>query len=88
MADTLLNEDWDDEDDKKNRGKIDRVSVSLTEPYEVEHFIDAYLKRRGVTDNKKNRDLIDAKMRQYPGRAPIQRKELNDWLDQQLQVKK
>lgn len=36
--------DWSKHDNKKYIGKIDRIYVSMTEDYEVEYFIDQYLK--------------------------------------------
>ena len=84
MADTNLNEDWNDEDNKRYRGKIDRVFVSLTEYYESHYFIDHYLESHKSTVNAANRKVIGDAMDRYPGRAPVQRTELTKWLDTQI----
>jgi len=72
---------WENNDNKWYRGKHDRIRVSLTEDYEVEYFIDAYLKRRSADVTHANRTVIANKMEDYPGRAPIMRDALNTWLD-------
>lgn len=73
---------WKKEDNKNYTGKIDRIYVSMTEDWEVEYFIDKYLKDHnyGLTD--KNRDNVLGVMEKFPGKAPIKRddmiKHLND----------
>lgn len=74
---------WSREDNKKYRGKIDRVFVSMTETWETEHFIDQYLKTRGRDVNNENRDIVSAKLETAPGRAPHLRDDLNAWLDKE-----
>ncbi len=78
---------WNRSDNKKYRGKIDRVFVSLTESWEVEYFIDHYLKTRGKDVSDSNRDLIADKLEGVPGRAPHKRDDLNAWLDEQYGFK-
>ncbi|MBD8597805.1 MULTISPECIES: hypothetical protein [Pseudomonas] len=78
---------WNRSDNKKYRGKIDRIFVSLTESWEVEYFIDHYLKTRGKDISDSNRDLLAAKLEDAPGHAPHKRDELNTWLDGQYGVK-
>lgn len=74
---------WKNDDNKNYRGKIDRVNVSLTENWEVEYFIDQYLKtrRRDLTDA--NRSLVAHKLEKAPGQAPFKRADLNAWLDKE-----
>ncbi|HEV7270726.1 hypothetical protein [Pseudoxanthomonas sp.] len=72
---------WNSEDNKHYRGPIDRVFVSQTEQYEVKHFIDQYLKTRGYDMTDANRRTVGQKMEQYPGRAPVLRKDLEAFLD-------
>lgn len=76
--------DWSDHDNKRYTGKLDRIYVSRDEEYEVEYFIDQYLKTRGYGVTNKNRDAIAGWIEQYPGKAPVKRDELNDWLDGKL----
>lgn len=78
---------WSREDNKRYRGKIDRVFVSMTESWEVEYFIDHYLKTRGRDISNKNRDLVADKLENAPGRAPFKRDDLNNWLDKEYGLK-
>lgn len=68
-------------DNKDIRGPIDQVFVALTEPYELSFFVDQYLKTRGYAVTDPNRQKVRAKIATYAGRAPIQRDELNAFLD-------
>ncbi len=79
--------DWSGHDNKKYIGKIDRIYVSMTEDYEVEYFIDQYLKTKGFAVNNGNRDVIAGEMEKYPGRAPIKRDELVAFLDGRVKKK-
>ena len=72
---------WTAQDNKKCRGKIDRIYVSMTEYYEADYFIDHYLTSRGFAVHDSNRKIIGDWMDQYPGSAPIRRDALNAWLD-------
>ncbi|MGQ3824216.1 hypothetical protein [Pseudomonas alliivorans] len=74
---------WKSEDNKKYRGKLDRIYVSETEKWEVEYFIEQYLKTRNYTQNEKNRSLVAHKLEDAPGKAPHKRDDLNVWLDKQ-----
>lgn len=73
--------DWSSHDNKKYIGKIDRVNVSMTEYYEVEYFIDHYLKSRDFQVSNKNRDVIVNALENYPGKVPFKRDDLNAYLD-------
>jgi len=73
--------DWSKHDNKKYIGKIDRIFVSMTETYEVEYFIDAYLKTREFIVSDKNRNIIADALEKYSGRAPFKRDDLNAYLD-------
>lgn len=72
---------WQAQDNKKYRGKIDRIYVSMTEHYEVDYFIDHYLSSRSFNLHDGNRKIIGDWMDLYPGRVPIRRDELTTWLD-------
>lgn len=72
---------WSDHDNKKYIGKIDRIHVSMTEHYEVEYFIDQYLKTRNYAVSNANRDKVAKALETYPGKAPFKRDELNQYLD-------
>lgn len=75
---------WNQQDNKKYRGKIDRVFVSMTEYYEVDFFVEQYLKKNNYAVTDANRDIIHAHMETYPGRAPIQRVALEQWIDERI----
>lgn len=74
---------WRSEDNKKYRGKIDRIYVSMSETWEVEHFIEQYLKTRNYQLTEENRSLVAHQLEHAPGKAPHKRDELNAWLDGQ-----
>ena len=71
---------WSDQDNKNIRGPKDSIYVSLTEPWEVNYFIDHYLQSRyTVTD--KNREIVRESIKQYSGRSPVLRSTLEAYLD-------
>lgn len=72
---------WNSEDNKHYRGPIDRIFVSRTEEYEVDYFIDQYLKTRSYEVTDENRKKVGKKMEGYSGRAPILRTDLEAFLD-------
>lgn len=78
---------WRKEDNKNYRGKIDRVFVSMTEPWEVEHFVDTYLTTRGADLNDANRGVILNAMEDYPGKAPVLREDLVKFLNTRITIK-
>jgi hypothetical protein len=73
--------DWSKHDNKKYIGKIDRIYVSMTEDYEVEYFIDQYLKTHKYEVSNKNRDIVAAALEDYDGRAPFKREDLIQFLE-------
>jgi hypothetical protein len=78
---------WSDHDNKKYIGKLDRIYVSMTEHYEVEYFIDKYLKDHGFSVSNKSRDVIAGALEQYPGKAPFKRDDLIAFLDKRITKK-
>ncbi|MBF4207498.1 hypothetical protein EI533_07135 [Pseudomonas donghuensis] len=74
---------WKNDDNKKYRGKLDRIYVSTTEHWEVEYFIDQYLKTRKRQMTDQNRSLVAHKLEDLPGKAPHKRDDVNAWLDKQ-----
>ena len=84
MANDFLNEDWNADDNKQYRGKIDRMYVALTEDYEVSYFVDKYLEAHNSPRNEKNRTVIKQVLKRCPLKAPIRREELVEWLDGQV----
>ena len=74
---------WKSDDNKKYRGKIERIYVSLTESWEVEYYIEHYLKTRGRSLSDENRSKVAHKLEGSPGRAPHMRSDLNAWLDKE-----
>ena len=79
---------WNAQDNKKYRGKIDRIYVSMTESYEVDYYVGHYLKTRGYGDNDENRNVIHQQMDAYTGYAPIMREKMDSWLDSRVSKKK
>ncbi len=75
---------WAAQDNKKYRGKIDRIYVSMTEHYEVDYYVGQYLKRKNYADTDANRAVIHKQMDLYPGRAPILRTDMDHWLDSRV----
>lgn len=73
--------DWSNHDNKKYKGKIDRIYVSMTEYYEVEYFIDKYLSDRNYGVNNENRDIIADALERYKGKSPYKRDDLINYLD-------
>lgn len=73
--------DWSSHDNKRYIGKIDRIYVAMTETYEVEYFIDQYLKTRNYAVSNENRDKVAKALEGYSGRAPFKRDDLNLYLD-------
>jgi hypothetical protein len=73
--------DWSKHDNKKYIGKIDRVFVALSEPWEVEYYIDHYLETRKYPVNNKSRNIVAADLENAPGRAPHKREDLDTYLD-------
>ncbi|KEZ72795.1 hypothetical protein C5I_0117355 [Pseudomonas syringae pv. syringae FF5] len=78
---------WKSDDNKKYRGKIDRVFVSLTEYWETEYFIDHYLKTRGCAVSDENQSKVAHKLEDAPGKAPHKRDDLIAWLDKEWGLK-
>jgi len=72
---------WAQQDNRHYRGHMDRINVSRTEDWEVNYFIDHYLKTRsyGLTDE--NRRIVGQAMEAYQGRVPVKRDDLSAFLD-------
>jgi hypothetical protein len=79
--------DWSSHDNKRYRGKIDRIYVSMSETYEVEYYIDHYLESRGFDISNNNRDIVAGALEQFPGRAPFKRADLDTFLDSKFKKK-
>ena len=75
---------WQTQDNKHQRGKIDRVFVSQTAYYERHHFIDHYLKSNSFEISEKNRGIVADAMDTYPGKAPILRDALTTYLNEKF----
>lgn len=75
---------WQDQDNKKQRGKIDRIYVSPTEYYELHHYVDHYLQSNAFDVSDKNRQTVTNAIDGYPGSAPIQRDALTDYLNKKF----
>jgi hypothetical protein len=79
---------WNTQDNKRYRGKIDRIYVSRTETYEVDYFVDDYLRTRSYAVNDESRRAMHGWLDAYPGRAPILRTDLEKWLDANVTPKR
>ena len=68
-------------DNKKYIGKIDRIRVSETEHYEVDYFVDHYLKTKGYGVSAENRKVLHGYLEDYPHHGTVMRDHLTQWLD-------
>lgn len=75
---------WPQSDNKHYRGLIDRIFVSLTEWWEVDYYVAHYLQRHNSPVTPQNRAVIHGVMDRFPGRRPIQRTDMDTWLDSQV----
>ncbi len=73
---------WQRSDKKRYSGKIESIFVSITEAWDVEHFIDEYLELRGFQVNDMNRDRIALRLEAVPGQRPYRAVQLVAWLDE------
>jgi hypothetical protein len=71
---------WQDKD-KKQPNVINRIFVSETEYCEVDYYVDHYLVTRNYAVSEKHRNIVIAKLKEYPGKAPVKRDDLNTFLD-------
>lgn len=69
----LLHEIWPAEDNTKIVGRPDSIYVSLSEKYELRHFIEAILDEAGMTHNDANKQAVLDAIRSFPGKPPILR---------------
>ncbi len=67
--------------DNPTPNAIDKVFVSQTESWEVNHFVDHYLKTNNYTVNENNRRAVRDAIKEFPGRAPVKRADLSTFLD-------
>ena len=74
-------------DNKKYRGKIDRIRVSMSEEYEVDYFVEHYLRTRKFANTAENEKALHSHLEQYPHSGTVMRDALTAWLDARL-VKK
>lgn len=72
---------WDDQDNKKQRGQIDRMYVSPTEPYEVAYYVDFYLESNKFQLSDENRKKVLKAIEGCTLEPPIQRDVLTAFLD-------
>lgn len=72
---------WNSQDDKQYRGRLDDMLVSRTEGYEMAYATDDYLKSRNFRVTDENRRIIRDWINAYPGRVPILRSALYAWMD-------
>jgi hypothetical protein len=67
--------------DNPKPNAIDRVFVSQTESWEVNHFVDHYLRSNNYSVDENNRQIVRDAMKHFPGRAPVKRTDLTAFLD-------
>lgn len=82
----MQSSNWNQQDNKRYTGIGDQIFVSLTESYERQYFVDAYLRRRQALITDGNRRVVNAHIDQYTGRAPILRSALTLYLDGRITV--
>ena len=64
---------WDAEDSKYYTGRLDRIYVSPSESWDVNHFIKHYLLSHRRLDTDINRTTVGKILEQYPAHAPWSR---------------
>lgn len=72
---------WNASVSKHYRGPIERVYVSLREAYDVDEYIERYLRTRGYALNDDNRRMVGGKLEKFLGRVPYLQQDLNAFLD-------
>ncbi|WP_323772651.1 hypothetical protein [Alcanivorax sp.] len=75
---------WKDDDDKEITGPKDGIWVSPTETWEIDHFVEEYLKDHSYKVNDKNRAIVKRTIDNYSGSNPIKRDDLIDYLNQKF----
>lgn len=78
---------WSNQDNKKQTGKIDRIYVSPTESYELEHFVTHYLQSERFNVTEKNAKVIRNAIDEYPGAPPVKRDDLTAFLNERFKKK-
>ena len=77
---------WSTKHNRYYRGRTDRMAVSITETYEVDDFIEQFLRVNNIPDMDSNRERIAAAMTQYPSRAPWRQDEVATFVRQKLNI--
>ncbi|MEB6537208.1 hypothetical protein MXM51_22115 [Pantoea stewartii] len=80
--------DWPHKDNKHYKGHLDRIYVSKEEEWEIGYFVDKYLEDHNSPLNEYNRTAIMSHIATYPGKAPIKREELKEYLDKNVKFSK
>ena len=77
---------WSAKHNRYYRGRTDPIAVSVTESYEVDDFIDQFLRVNGLPDMDTNRERIAAAMTQYPNRAPWRQDEVATFVRKKMNI--
>ena len=72
MPQRVLNEDWEDYDNRKIRGRQDSAFFSCEEPWEVEYLVKKILKFHPNSEAK-IRQAISTCCKEVPGNKPRKR---------------
>lgn len=80
--------DWPHKDNKHYKGHLDRIYVSEEEEWEIGYFVDKYLEDHNSPRNEHNRTAIMSHIATYPGKAPIKREDLKEYLDKNVKFSK
>jgi len=70
MPNRILNEDWENYDNRKIRDNRDRSKFSCDEPWEVEYLLSKLRKHFPFKTDAALREAISACCRQVPGPRP------------------
>ncbi len=84
----MLNPNWPSADNKRYIGRLDRIYVSYTEYWERDYFIERYIYTRCLNNTPENHRLIYDVMERFPGNAPVQRVDLEAFLDRLWDLRK
>ncbi len=77
---------WSTKHNKYYRGRLDRMFVSLTESYEVDDFIEQFLRANNIPDMDTNRKRVASAMTQYPTYAPWRQDEVATFVRQKMNI--
>ena len=77
---------WSTQHNKYYRGRRDPMFVTQTESYEVDDFIEQFLRVNNIPDMDANRERIASAITQYPARSPWRQDEVATFVRQKMNI--